>query len=259
MKLFILSFLVFFPAAVWAQRLSGKVIDKQTGLPVVYATISSSNITTVSSYSGQFTLNDVQRADTIRVSCIGYRSFKVAFKDVNTDTLVVYLYQRSIMLRDVNINARHNFRQDSINLRRQFNDVFNYKGPDFKDIFVNVDPYAYTPDTHNQSQNNATMIVNVNLLSLIGLLTKNKAPEGKLQQTLLQDEANNYVDQRFSKQKVASITGMKGDSLSSFIMTYRPTIGQIKKMNDYQVMIYIKKCYAEFVKNYDPKKSLFGL
>jgi hypothetical protein len=74
----------------------------------------------------------------------------------------------------------------------------------------------------------------------------------------VQDEANNYVDQRFSKQNITAVTGMKGDSLVNFIMMYRPTIDQTKKMNDYQMVLYIKKSYAEFLKNYDPKRSLFG-
>jgi hypothetical protein len=259
MRSFLLSILLFFPIAVFAQHLEGKVIDKQSGLPVVYATVSTSNNNTViTSYYGLFTLNNIKHADTIRVSCVGYRGFKVAYKDVHTDTLFVYLNQSSIMLHDVNVKARHNFKQDSINLRKQFNNVFNYKGTSFKDIFTTVDPYEYHYNTYNMSENNATMIVNVNLLSVVDLLTKKKAPETKLQQTLIQDEANNYVDQRFCKQKITGLTGMKGDSLANFIMMYRPGIDQAKKMNDYQMVMYIKNSYTEFLKNYDPKKSLFG-
>ena len=102
------------------------------------------------------------------------------------------------------------------------------------------------------------MLVNVNLLSVISLLSKNKAPETKLQQTLLQDKGNNYVDQRFSKQKIATVTSLKGDSLADFISMYRPTISQTKKMTDYQMILYIKKSYADFMKTYDPKRSLFN-
>jgi len=258
MKQFILSLLLFFPGIALAQHLSGRVIDKESGLPVVYATVSASNATVVTSYSGQFILDNLRQTDTIKVSCIGYRNFKVAIRDIHTDTLTVYLHQSSIMLCDVNVNARHNFRQDSINLRKQFNDVFNYKAPAFKDMFITVDPYTYTVNTYNKSQNTATTIVNVNLLSVVGLLTKKKTPETKLQQTLLQDEANNYVDQRFSKQKITTITGMKGDSLANFIMMYRPTIDETKKMSDYQMVLYIKKSYTEFLKNYNPGRSLFS-
>jgi hypothetical protein len=35
---------------------------------------------------------------------------------------------------------------------------------------------------------------------------------------------------------------------------YRPSIANARSMSDYEVMIYIKKCYAEFVKPDGEKK-----
>lgn len=258
MKPTIILFLLLLPITVFAQYISGRVIDAETGLPVVYASVSLSNQSTVTSYSGQFNLNNLNKGDTIRVRCIGYRSYKIAVSNVHSDTLTIYLHQGSIMLRDVNIRARHNYKQDSINLRKQFASTFDYKAPTFKDMFATVDPYIYVPYDYITSPNNATMVVNVNLLSVVSLLSKKKAPQSKLQHTLLEDEANNYVDQRFTKERITAVTGMKGDSLTAFVMLYRPATEQTNKMNDYQMMLYIKKCYAEFVKNYNPKRSLFS-
>lgn len=100
--------------------------------------------------------------------------------------------------------------------------------------------------------NSTASIVSVNLLSLVSLLSKkSNDPTSKLQQTLLKDEETAYVDRMFSKQKITTLTSLKGDSLLDFMDDYRPTIKQAKEMTDYEMMLYIKKSYAEFIKTYD--------
>ena len=258
MKRVFILLLLAIPFKLFAQRLAGRVIDSETGLPIVYATVSSANSSSVTSYSGQYVLNRLMHNDTIRVTCVGYRTDKIAYNKVFADTLTIYLHQSSFMLRDVNVKARHNLKQDSLNMRKQFAAVFNYKAPSISDMLTKVDPYVYVPYDYITSPNNATMLVNVDLLSVISLLNKNKAPETKLQRTLFQDEANNYVDEKFSKQKITMVTSLRGDSLADFMSMYRPTIDQTKKMTDYQMILYIKKSYTDFMKIYDPKTSLFN-
>jgi hypothetical protein len=80
-------------------------------------------------------------------------------------------------------------------------------------------------------------------------LGKNRSPTTKLQQVLLKDEQINYVDQVFSRQKVVELTHLKGDSLQTFMDKYRPSAGAARTMSDYEMMIYIKKCYLEFEKS----------
>jgi hypothetical protein len=48
---------------------------------------------------------------------------------------------------------------------------------------------------------------------------------------------------------------MQGDSLQDFMSTYRPTITRLKQMTDYELLIYIKESYAEFVKSYKPGEN----
>ncbi|MDB5142376.1 MAG: hypothetical protein JWQ66_1089, partial [Mucilaginibacter sp.] len=135
-----------------------------------------------------------------------------------------------------------------------FAPVFNYKGTTIKDAFITRDPYVYKWDDFITSTNNATTLVSVNLLSVFDLLNKNNAPVSKLQKTLIREEQYNYVSQVFSKQKVTEITHLKGDSLQTFMDKYRPSAADTRSMSDYDVMMYIKKCYAEFVKPGGPKK-----
>ncbi len=71
-----------------------------------------------------------------------------------------------------------------------------------------------------------------------------------MQKQLLNDEEYNYVDHVFSKEKVQSLTSLKGDSLQNFMNEYRPSIKELKQMTDYQLILYIKKSYDTFNKTY---------
>jgi len=259
MKLTGILLLMLLPLSIFAQRLTGTVIDRSDELPVVFANITTASQVTVTSYSGQFSLTNIVPGDTIKITCIGYKPYKRVYRRTKADTLMIYLQQSSILLRDVNVRARHNYKQDSLNVRRQFSAVFDYKEPGVKDAFITRDFYHYIPYNYIDAPNNATALLSVNLLAVAGLLSKNKAPETKLQKTLLQDEENTYVDRSFSKQKITDITNLKGDSLLNFMDDYRPTIAQAKKMTDYEMVLYIKKSYAEFIKNYkQDEKSPFA-
>jgi hypothetical protein len=153
----------------------------------------------------------------------------------------------------VTVKAKRNANTDSIRLRREFASVFNYKGTSIKDVFITHDPYVYKWNDFITSTNNATTLLSVNLFSVLDLLNRNNAPVSKLQKTLVREEQYNYVSLVFSKQKVTEITHLKGDSLQIFMDKYRPSVADAKTMTDYEMMIYIKKCYAEFIK--PPKKS----
>jgi hypothetical protein len=243
------------PHRIFAQQLSGTILDRQNGQPIIYASVYAAGSSSLTSFSGQFSLQGLHRGDTIKITCVGYRPYKRAY--TGADTMLIYLQPGSIMLRDVNVKARHNFKLDSINLRKQYASVFGYKD-NFGDIFITRDPYEYVPNNYINAPNSTADIVSVNLLSVISLLNKNKAPVTKLQRTLLEDEESTYVDRRFSKEKITTITNLKGDSLQDFMNNYRPTITQVKKMTDYDLIRYIKKSYAEFIKTYKSGESPFS-
>ena len=178
---------------------------------------------------------------------MGYKPYSFAYY-LPVDTIHIYLEQNAIALKDVTVKARRDANTDSINLRKQFANVFNYKPTSFKDVFIAQDPFVYKWNDFITSTNNATAILSVNLLSVLSMFNKNNAPLPKLQTTLMKDEQYNYVEQVFSKQKVKEITPLKGDSLQTFMDRYRPSAARAKSMSDYEVMIYIKKCYKDFVK-----------
>jgi hypothetical protein len=234
--------------ALYAQQLSGRVLDRGTLQSIPHATIITHKQTTFTSDKGLFTVYNLRRGDTIKITFVGYKSHFLVYSQTVTDTIPVYLEQSTTSLKSVVIIGKRPSNTDSINLRKEFAPVFNYKGTTFKNVFLprytNISPY----NDFITSTNNMTTLLSVNLLQVVDWLGKSKASTTKLQQVLLKDEQINYVDQVFSRQKVVELTHLKGDSLQNFMDKYRPSAATVRSMSDYEVMIYIKKCYWEFVK-----------
>jgi hypothetical protein len=238
---------ILFSLQLFAQHLNGVVLDKHTRMPVAHATVISPSQLLFTTVEGRFNLGSIHKGDTVKITCVGYKPYSFAFY-LPVDTIHIYLEQNAIALKDVTVKAKRDANTDSINLRKQFANVFNYKATTFKDVFIAQDPYVYKWDDFITSTNNATTILSVNLLSVLSMFNKGNAPLPKLQTTLIKDEQYNYVDQVFSKQKVKELTPLRGDSLQTFMDRYRPSVARAKSMSDYEVMIYIKKCYKDFVK-----------
>ncbi|MGZ3751296.1 MAG: carboxypeptidase-like regulatory domain-containing protein [Mucilaginibacter sp.] len=247
-NVFITIGLTLFTLQLFAQHLSGTVFDKNTMLPMAHVTISLPFQTVFTTETGQFTLASIRNGDQITITCIGYKPYSWTFHTLGPDTIRIYLEQGVVALKNVTIRARHNQKADSLRLRKEFASVFNHQGPTIKQAFITYTPRDI-PYDHITSPNNATTLISVNLLSVLDLLTKNNAPVTRLQKTLLKEEKYKYVDQVFSKQKVIEITHLKGDSLQTFMDQYRPSADQAKTMSDYEVMLYIKKCYGKFLKS----------
>jgi len=63
------------------------------------------------------------------------------------------------------------------------------------------------------------------------------------------------VDRKFSKTLVASLTGLKDEDLTNFVLIYRPSYELAKNWNEYDATAYIKKAFLQFEENGRPKAS----
>jgi hypothetical protein len=112
------------------------------------------------------------------------------------------------------------------------------------DVFVKRSMYERSARPNNTSE-----LATINLLQVFRLFGKHKDKTTKLQQTLLQAEEETYISGRFSKEKVKAITRLSDDSVRIFMIRYRPGKAKVGKMNDYDMLQYIRKCYADFKKS----------
>jgi len=238
-----------------AQQVIGVVMDKNTHELIPRAVVKFYNDLQITNINGNFFLRNAKPTDTVRVTFMGYAVNYSLVGRHPKDTLKVYLAPISNVLRDVLIRGQHDRKLDSLQNRREFASIFNYKAPTFYDAFNKVNPYEYHPDLHTGPPNGNAQIFDVNMLEVIGLLSRNKQPGKKLQTQLLRDEKLNYVDGRFTKKRIQSITKMQGDSLADFIYLYRPSIGAAKQMTDYDLDVYIKRSYAEYKSGKNPNKQ----
>jgi CarboxypepD_reg-like domain len=255
MKLRLILMLLLFPLRLLAQRIDGVVLDKVTHRPVAFATVAAANSITATNADGRFSVPNIAPGDSLKITSIGYKIYKTGIELSTPKIITIYMMPASILLNDVVVKLKYDPKLDSVRVRKEFAAAFAYKRPAFKDMFITVDPYVYIPNNYINATNSTASLVSVNLLSLVNLLSKkSNDPNSKLQQTLLRDEETEYVDRAFSKQKIRSLTNLKGDSLLDFMDDFRPTIKQAKKMTDYEMVLYIKKSYADFIKTYSAEK-----
>ena len=132
-------------------------------------------------------------------------------------------------------------------IREDFAKVFAYKDPTIKDVLVKKG-LRYKTQGSNLVSNSTSSILSLDILRTIGLLTKNKNSLSKLKKVQLKDEETNYINNRFSPEKISSITKLEDDSLNNFIEKYRPSAAEIRKMNDYEILMYVKRSYVDFIK-----------
>ena len=250
MKIVYTLILLFFASPLFAQKLNGLVFDKETRQPVYNANITMASFHVVTSTDGKFTLNNVQLGDKLDISCVGYETYHVKLGLTHADPMVIYLSRTSVALQEFKVIGMRNYKKDSLQTRKDFKSVFSYKPvtPTIKNMFI-FRSVSSTPKTFNGRDINSTSsLVSFDLMPLLSLLGAKKNPVSKLKKKLLQNEEDNYVDQVFSRQQVAALTKLEGDSLENFMATYRPSIAVVRMMSSYEMLTYIKKQYSEFIK-----------
>ena len=246
MKKLLILFLLL-PFKLNAQTLSGTVTDFNPHLPIANVQVISNRATVLTDEFGKFSIANILPGDKVSFRIMAYETQElVVKKELLNAKISIKLIAKSIDLREVNIKTNRNYKKDSLTLRKEFANVFAYKAPDFTDMFMKVDP-SYRSPFANINPNSTASILRFNALSAFSFFNKKKNSTAKLKQTLLKDEELNFVDSRFSKAKIETVTSLRGDSLITFMQVYRPSYLAIKQMNDYQIILYIKKSYAEFI------------
>ena len=244
----VLFLLLFITNLSSAQDLKGTIKDKHSGDFLIGVSIKVASHSAHSDGYGKFTLSGIKLGDTIIFSSIGYSEEKYIVGNSNLDNLVINMEQTSILLDEVKINSLRNYKADSLKFREEFAKTFNYSKSKFKDIFITKNYSSNFPRHPNQASNSTASLISVDVLSVISMLGKKRNPQSKLQQKLIKEEEERYLDNTFSKRKVQNLTGLTGDSLQTFMQLYRPNIDTAKYMSDYDIILYIKKSYQEYIK-----------
>ncbi|WP_316795822.1 hypothetical protein [Pedobacter agri] len=246
MKYIILCALLIISNRLFSQQINGQVLDHVSKLPIENAVVKYGNEVSITSSTGKFSFSKNPSNQTIKINKLGYDDYELNLNN-NFKDVIVLLRSVAIDLNDVTIYSKRDYLKDSLQIREDFARVFAYKDPTIKDVLVKKGLRYKTPGS-NLVSNSTSSILSLDVLKTVGLLTKNKSSISKLKKVQLKDEETNYINHRFSPEKISAITKLEDDSLNSFIEKYRPTATEIRKMNDYEILMYVKQSYVEFIK-----------
>lgn len=212
-----------------AQRsLSGKVYDKRTDSTLAGITVTNlaSHTSLRSARDGSYSI-PAHEGDQVVFTGTGFLpdTIKVDF------SLLLTHYDPSLsvfVLSLKNVTVTSSYREDSINRRNEYRPVFDSllgfnggRGPT-DGVGVSFSPLSY--------------------------FTQKAKAQRRLRKRLLQEEKDSYIDHAFPAEWVATLTGLKDDSLRLFMYRYRPSYDFCRKTSREDMIVYISDHLKEFRK-----------
>ncbi|MES2430180.1 MAG: hypothetical protein V4556_04530 [Bacteroidota bacterium] len=120
-------------------------------------------------------------------------------------SLRIRMYEKYRSLKEVKVFAK-SFKQDSIENRERYAKIFDYTRPG---ISTTTSTYSGVPG--------------MDLDEFINIFKfKKNRQTRKMQERLMKEEEDKYIDYRFSKHTVGRITRLEGEELDEFVKLYRP-------------------------------------
>jgi len=189
---------------------TGTVYDSTKTIPIKDVTVKSSSGTfAITDSAGRYTIVTSDR-DSLTFIYQGKPTAKFSVKQIpNIGGFDISLYVRVAekfkTLKEVKVYAK-NYRQDSIANREEYAKIFNYQKP-----------------TIRSSVDAGTGAAGADLNELINVFRfKRNRQLRKLQERLVEQEKETYVNYRFNKTTVRRITKLDGTDLEEFMKLYRP-------------------------------------
>jgi CarboxypepD_reg-like domain len=196
--------------------------------------ICTSGKGTITDSNGNYSIM-VSLADSIYFSYLGRATAKFAVSVINTASgFDIALHVDPLELKEVKVMP-HNYRMDSLQNRKDYEKIFNFKKPGFK---------ITSPTT------NGGLGAGVDLDELINVFRFDRTKRLlAFQSRLVDEEQDKFVDHRFSKYVVKKITHLDGDELDTFMVKYRPSYEFCKRATDYDFFDYIKLADQQYKKD----------
>jgi hypothetical protein len=238
-NLFSLIIFISISGSIFSQQksftVSGTVYDLSGRRPIeAVAVISSAGNGAITDSLGHYSIN-VQSTDSIWFSMIGKNTVKYpvdTISDVNAFNIMVHL--RYADLPPVHVRNK-NYKLDSIENRDNYAKYFDYKKPT---IQLNKGATGF-------GTNGYTVGLDLDAIINMFRFRRNKNMQA-LQQRLIEQEQDKYIDHRFSKLFVRKITQLESPELDIFMQRYRPQYEFMVMLNDLELGFYIEKCYEQY-------------
>lgn len=217
-------------SALFAQKaVKGLILDANTKQRVasVYIYNSTKEEGVFNNLKGEFNLS-ADEGDFLILAKEGY--FPDTIRVHNQSTLILYLERSSIWLKEVHIMAKKSPNQE-----------LEQKKIDFESAYKKGDPGSFFSSGSGG--------VGLSIDALYSLISKEGKDARRLQEIIERDYRDAIIDYRFTIFVVKNLTQLEDSDLSDFMFQYRPSYYFILNSSDYELGIYVKKCFEEYKRN----------
>ncbi len=218
-------------------KLSGVVTDYFSKKPLEsVSVITGSGHLVVTDSAGKYEIL-VNRFDSVWFSYLSKNTMKYRIDTItNLSDFEVALYIDAHWLPAVKVQSS-SYTLDSLQNRRDYAKVFNFHKPGL--AISSNPPSTYVP---------GGLTVGLDLDALINSFRFKRTRQMlSLQQRLIEEEHDKYINHRFTKLFVKQVTGLAPPVIDTFMMYYRPSYELLLTMNDLELGNYIEQCYKSFM------------
>lgn len=214
--------------------ISGNVYDITARRPLeAVAVLSNSGRAALTDSLGRYLIT-VPRTDSIWFSMIGKSTMKYPVDTIiNVDNFNVMIHVRATDLPEVKVRNNY-YKLDSIQNRQDYAKAFNFRKPTIR-------------LSTNPNYNPGGLTAGFDLTELINMFrTRRNRNLEFLQNRLLDEEQQKYIDRRFSKKFVRELTLLNSPDLDTFMSRYRPTYEMLTQLNDLELGYYINRSFDQY-------------
>lgn len=238
LKPYCFIFFLFLPTGTVRAQLtiSGTVYDSSKVIPVKDVMVKSSGgMTTITDSAGHY---NIGASDKDSLTFIYHKkpTSRFAVRQIENIgsfdiSLHIRITEKFRTLKEVRVFSK-SFKQDSIANREEYAKIFNYQRPGIK---TSSSDYSGTPG--------------LDLDEFINIFRFKRNKQIKhLQNRLLDQEEENYINYRFNKVLVKRITHLDGNNLDSFMVRYRPEFAFTQTTSTVNFYQYILNASYQFKK-----------
>lgn len=217
-------------AAAQEVTIHGTVFNMYKTRPLdAVSVICSSGIGVITDSNGNYAIR-VNTSDSLRFSYLGRATqmFPVSMMNA-TIGFDIALHVNPTELGAIRV-APKNYRMDSLQNRKDYEKIFNYRKPGL----------SITDGSNGTG-------AGLDLDELINVFRfKRNRRLAAFQQRLIEDEQDKFIAHRFTRYIVKKIIGLDGEPLDAFMARYRPSFFFTKVATDYEFYDYIKLAFLEY-------------
>ena len=216
------------------RTISGVVYDISGRRPIEAVIVQSRFTRTQTDSLGRYLIT-LQAKDSLTFSLFGKNTQKFSVDDIDDPSnFNIMIHVTGVDLPEVTVRNRY-YRYDSIQNRIDYAKYFNYEPPGLK--------------LSNQQNffGNGGVTIGFDVNELINMFRfKRNRNLQFLQNRLLYQEQEKYINYRFTKRFVQKLTKLDGIRLDLFMDYCKPSYPTLALLNDLELGVYIQQKLAQF-------------